>query len=207
MRKILAATAAALFIFCIPNIQSYAVLGYVNFTLTFTNAGLAVDSGSIDVYNADSELVASADFSDGAWSCLVPVPADGSTIQNYYVIIKPKSRLSLKITNITSSNDTIKLTNTIRQALYNGQLTLDMLNPGDVNGDNLISVEDIAIILLSGNYAENITNAANDACDVNVDEVIDLSDITVCLDADNYGKTGELSFKMQGNTTPIMPIG
>lgn len=207
MKKLLAAAAAALFIFCIPCTYSYAVLGYFNFTLNFTNAGIAINSGTADIYDGSNTLVTSAEFSGGTLNCYVPVPEDGSTVKDYTVIIKPKSRLSIKITNITSNASQIKLTNTLRQAVYNKQLSLDMLNPGDVNGDNNINVEDVANILLNGNYAENISDAANGACDVNSDEVIDISDITVCLNSDNYGKTGELSFKMQGNSTPIVPIG
>ena len=58
------------------------------------------------------------------------------------------------------------------------------LPQGDVNGDGVIDIADVSILLAAGNYGAEHTDI-----DLDGDGEITIADITVALQAQNYGKT------------------
>ncbi len=57
---------------------------------------------------------------------------------------------------------------------------------GDTNTDNTIDITDISEVLLSDNYGNNTSDAANILCDTDGDNTISLSDISIIIS--NYSK-------------------
>ena len=55
---------------------------------------------------------------------------------------------------------------------------------GDVNGDDVIDIADLSMLLASGNYGQD-----NDKIDLTGDNIITIDDIAVALQTQNYGKS------------------
>lgn len=68
--------------------------------------------------------------------------------------------------------------------INNNTITLPL---GDVNGDDVINIADISLLLSGENYA-----MAQETLDLNGDNLITVADIATILQADNYGKTSDL---------------
>ena len=68
--------------------------------------------------------------------------------------------------------------------INNNTITLPL---GDVNGDDVIDVADISLLLSGENYA-----MAQETLDLNGDNLITVADIATILQAENYGKTSDL---------------
>ena len=68
--------------------------------------------------------------------------------------------------------------------INNDTITLPL---GDVNGDDVINIADISLLLSGENYA-----MAQETLDLNGDNLITVADIATILQADNYGKTSDL---------------
>ena len=67
------------------------------------------------------------------------------------------------------------------EVVNNDDITLPL---GDVNGDDVIDIADISMLLATGNYGE-----ANTAIDLTGDGMITIDDIAVALQDQNYGKS------------------
>jgi hypothetical protein len=62
------------------------------------------------------------------------------------------------------------------------------LLPGDLNGDNVVNIDDLAILVVAYGSSEGDPNW-NPVADLNCDGVVDLSDFALL--AANYGLTGD----------------
>jgi hypothetical protein len=58
--------------------------------------------------------------------------------------------------------------------------------PGDINGDNTVSILDMSLLL--SNYNKTKTQASNPNTDINNDNIVNVFDLSILLS--NYGKTG-----------------
>ena len=110
---------------------------------------------------------------------IIPLTASGKTAKICFY--KPGcTRLCIEVENITPGEQR-NITPLLKQAAKAQRL----LAKGDVSGDGLVSVTDIALLLSAQNFGAKA--AATEAADLNADGVISRNDVAVILNDTYYG--------------------
>ena len=119
----------------------------------------------------------------------IPLTASGKTAEICFY--KPGcTRLCIEVENITPGEQR-DITPLLKQAAKAQRL----LAKGDVSGDGLVSVTDIALLLSAQNFETKATAA--EAADLNADGVISRNDVAVVLNDTYYGA---------GDVTIYLPV-
>lgn len=144
-------------------------------------------SGAISAYNARFKTVAQLYAADD--TLLQTQIITGGSGNNgvfrftnvaegvYKIVIEKDGCTPYTIENVVVDGDTDLHQN------QNGSAAIDLTaNAGDFNGDGVIDVGDISILLLNDNYAKEIANANNILCDLNADNSVNVSDLNLVLE-------------------------
>ena len=128
---------------------------------------------TVSLYKADVEIA----------SCTVAKDSDGSFeftgIEEGSYVLKLSTHASVPIE--IKAVDIIGEETTDLTKHSSDEIISLVIPVGDTNGDNVVDIEDVAIILDSDNYGSD-----NEACDINCDGLTDIADISLILAEGNY---------------------
>ena len=139
--------------------------------------------------NSACPLAVEGDSLTAQKEMVIPLTASGKTAEICFY--KPGcTRLCIEVENITPGEQR-NITPLLKQAAKAQRL----LAKGDVSGDGLVSVTDIALLLSAQNFETKA--AAAEAADLNADGVISRNDVAVVLNDTYYGA---------GDVTIYLPV-
>ena len=100
------------------------------------------------------------------------------------IYLKPNNRISFRVKDVNAVG-TIDINEYINKANEKDMFHISEWAIGDVDGDDVIGISDISLLLMADTYG-----LSNTQKDLNDDEIIDIADISVILSSMNYGKSG-----------------
>ena len=133
----------------------------------------AYDKAELFAVGTDTLIKSAAILADGTYT--ITGVADG----DYDLKITVSGWTTYTVTDINVGD------NSAENGIIEIYDTRDYMHAGDVNGDGVVDIHDIAFMLSeNGDFGDAVTTATS--CDVNHDAFVDVADITCALNADNY---------------------
>lgn len=151
-------------------------------------------SGSVSVSNAAKamtiELYQQGTTTNPVYTVTIPAASSGGSAKRefsldgvaegtYDLKVTQEGNTDYWITGVPVGSDPLTLPETITPPC------------GDINGDNTVNLDDLGVLISSGNYNKKSTDAQNSEADLNGDGGINIDDLGIILSSKNYNK-GEI---------------